>query len=171
LAAYYILNTSEISANLARYDGIRYGESKQESANLLEVYTQTRGEYLGEEVKRRIMLGTYALSAGYYDAYYLQAQKIRTLLQQDFQKAFEQVDIIVGPVSPFLPFKIGERVADPLAMYLVDLYTVPVNLVGLPALSLPIGRVGDLPVGMHFIGKPLSEAFLFGVAKATEKLL
>jgi aspartyl-tRNA(Asn)/glutamyl-tRNA(Gln) amidotransferase subunit A len=171
LAVYYILNTSEVSANLARYDGIRYGESRQESADLLGVYMQSRGEYLGEEVKRRIMLGTYALSAGYYDAYYLKAQKVRTLLQQDFQNAFAKVDVIAGPVSPFLPFTIGERVADPLAMYLVDLYTVPANLAGLPALSLPIGKIGNLPVGMHAVGKPLSEPFLFGVAKAAEKLL
>ncbi|HEX9722543.1 MAG TPA: Asp-tRNA(Asn)/Glu-tRNA(Gln) amidotransferase subunit GatA [Candidatus Paceibacterota bacterium] len=171
LGAYYILNTSEVSSNLARYDGIRYGESAQGGNNLLSVYTESRKEFLGKEVKRRIMLGTYALSAGYYDAYYIKAQKIRTLLKRDFDTVFGQVDCVVGPVTPFLPFKISERVADPLAMYLVDLYTVPVNLVGLPALSLPVGNVGDLPVGMHFVGKPLSESLLFGIAKATEKLL
>jgi aspartyl-tRNA(Asn)/glutamyl-tRNA(Gln) amidotransferase subunit A len=173
LAAYYILNTSEVSANLARYDGIRYGASvtqnpKSKIQNLLDVYLQTRGKYLGEEVKRRIMLGTYALSAGYYDAYYLKAQKIRTLLQKDFDDAFQRVDVLVGPPSPFLPFKVGERTQDPLAMYLVDLYTVPVNLVGLPALSMPAGNTGNLPVGLQIIGKPLQENVLFAVAKGLE---
>lgn len=175
LAAYYILNTSEVSSNLARFDGIRYGEfaasKKSETNDLLQVYLQSRGKYLGDEVKRRIMLGTYALSAGYYDAYYIKAQKMRTLLQKDFSNAFEKVDIIAAPPSPFLPFKIGERAEDPLAMYLVDLYTVPVNLVGLPALSVPIGRVGDLPAGMQIIGKPLRENVLFATAKDLEKLV
>ncbi|MEK7542472.1 MAG: Asp-tRNA(Asn)/Glu-tRNA(Gln) amidotransferase subunit GatA [Patescibacteria group bacterium] len=175
LAAYYILNTSEVSANLARYDGIRYGESRAKSQkpianSLLDVYFQTRGEYLGEEVKRRIMLGTYALSEGYYDAYYLKAQKVRTLLQKDFDAAFQNVDVIMGPPSPFLPFKIGERSENPLAMYLVDLYTVPVNLVGLPALSAPAGTAANLPVGLQIIGKPLQENLLFAVAKGLEKL-
>ncbi|MBI2098351.1 MAG: Asp-tRNA(Asn)/Glu-tRNA(Gln) amidotransferase subunit GatA [Candidatus Wildermuthbacteria bacterium] len=170
LAAYYIINTSEVSANLARFDGIRYGKSASRGQNLLDVYLQTRGEYLGAEVKRRIMLGTYALSAGYYDAYYLKAQKVRTLLQQDFTAAFTDVDVIMGPPSPFLPFKIGERTEDPLTMYLVDLYTVPVNLVGLPALSLPIGYTQGLPVGLQIIGKPLQENLLFAIAKDLEKL-
>ncbi len=175
LAAYYILNTSEVSANLARYDGIRYGESRVKSqepraSTLLDVYLQTRGTYLGEEVKRRIMLGTYALSAGYYGAYYVKAQKIRTLLQKDFDEAFQKVDILMGPPSPFLPFKIGERAQDPLAMYLVDLYTVPVNLVGLPALAMPAGTANNLPVGLQIIGKPLQENLLFAVAKGLESL-
>ena len=171
LATYYVLNTSEVSSNLARYDGIRYGSSQQEGSDLMSLYTESRGEYLGEETKRRIMLGTYALSAGYYDAYYVRAQKIRTLLKQDFDEVFKSVDVIAGPVSPTLPYKIDERTQDPLLMYLGDMYTVPVNLVGLPALSLPVGTVGDLPVGLHLIGKPLCESFLFAVAKETEKLL
>ena len=171
LAAYYVLNASEVSSNLARFDGIRYGESVQSgTSDLLHVYTQTRGKYLGDEVKRRIILGTYALSAGYHDAYYLKAQKIRTLLQRDFDSAFEKVDVIMAPPSPFLPFKIGERTEDPLAMYLVDLYTVPVNLVGLPALSVPVGRVDNLPIGLQIIGKPLQENVLFATAKDLEKL-
>jgi len=171
LAAYYIINTSEVSANLARFDGIRYGKSVSRGQNLLDIYLQSRGEYLGAEVKRRIMLGTYALSAGYYDAYYLKAQKVRTLLQHDFAAAFTDVDVIMGPPSPFLPFKIGERTEDPLTMYLVDLYTVPVNLVGLPALSLPVGYAQGLPVGLQIIGKPLQENLLFAVAKDLEKLV
>ena len=170
LAAYYIINPSEISANLARYDGIRYG-AWESAPNLLDTYRKTRGKYFGAEVKRRIMLGTYALSAGYYDAYYLKAQKIRSLLKREFDEAFQNVDVIAGPVSPTLPFKIGEKAQDPLAMYLVDLYTVPVNLAGLPALSLPAGRAGDLPVGLHLIAKPLAENLLFATAKTFEKLL
>ena len=177
LAAYYILNTSEVSANLARFDGIRYGASAIRSStefrvnNLLGVYLQTRGEYLGPEVKRRIMLGTYALSAGYYEAYYLKAQKVRTLLKNDFDQAFTKADVIIGPPSPFLPFKIGERAQDPLAMYLVDLYTVPVNLAGLPAISVPVGQVDGLPLGLQIIGKAFQENLLFAVAKDLEKLV
>lgn len=175
LATYYIVNMSEASANLARYDGIRYGLSKREG-DLLHVYLDSRGE-LGPEVKRRIMLGTYTLSAGYYDAYYTKALKIRTLLRQDFETAFEKVDVIAGPVSPFLPFKIGERVEDPLAMYLVDIYTVPVNLAGLPGLSVPVGSVGNpsagsgqgLPVGIQFIGRPFQENTLFEAGRVIER--
>src|SRR3989344_254129 len=170
LAAYYIINTSEASANLARYDGMRYGLSVQEGSFLLDAYLDSRGGGLGTEVKRRIILGTYALSAGYYEAYYNKAQKVRTLLKQDFEKAFEKVDIIVGPVSPFLPFKIGERITDPLQMYLVDIYTVPVNLAGLPALSIPAGKVGDLPVGLHIIAPAFEEQRLFETGKLFEKL-
>ncbi len=170
LAAYYIINMSEASANLARYDGIRYGLSLQEGASLLDTYLDSRGEGLGIEVKRRIILGTYALSAGYYEAYYNKAQKVRTLLKQDFQKAFEKVDVIAGPVSPFLPFKIGERITDPLQMYLVDIYTVPVNLAGLPGLSVPAGKVGDLPVGLHMIAPAFEEQRLFETGKLFEKL-
>ncbi|OHA67166.1 MAG: glutaminyl-tRNA synthase (glutamine-hydrolyzing) subunit A [Candidatus Wildermuthbacteria bacterium RIFCSPHIGHO2_02_FULL_47_12] len=170
LAAYYIINTSEASANLARYDGMRYGLSVQEGSFLLDAYLDSRGGGLGTEVKRRIILGTYALSAGYYEAYYNKAQKVRTLLKQDFEKAFEKVDIIVGPVSPFLPFKIGERITDPLQMYLVDIYTVPVNLAGLPALSIPAGKVGDLPVGLHMIAPAFEEQRLFETGKLFEQL-
>lgn len=175
LAAYYIINMSEASANLARYDSIRYGVSqirnpKFEIRNLLDVYLENRGEGFGAEVKRRIILGTYALSAGYYEAYYNKAQKVRTLLKQDFEKAFEEVDVIVGPTSPFLPFKIGERITDPLQMYLVDIYTVPVNLAGLPALSVPAGKVGNLPVGLHMIAPAFREDTLFEAGKLFEKL-
>ena len=127
-------------------------------------------EGLGTEVKRRIMLGTYALSAGYYEAYYLKAQKVRRLLRQDFDKAFESVDVILGPTSPVLPFKIGERVADPLAMYLVDIYTVPVNLTGLPGMSMPAGFVDGLPVGLHLISKPFDEQTLFAAGNAIEQI-
>ncbi len=170
LAAYYIINTSEASANLARYDGMRYGLSLQEGSSLMDAYLDSRGQGLGTEVKRRIILGTYALSAGYYEAYYNKAQKVRTLLKQDFEKAFEKVDVIVGPVSPFLPFRIGERITDPLQMYLVDIYTVPVNLAGLPALSVPAGTVGNLPVGLHMIAPAFEEQRLFQMGKLFEKL-
>ena len=172
LPAYYIINPSEASANLARYDGIKYGLSTdnnstiQQSNNLLDVYLSSRGKGFGEEVRRRIMLGTYALSAGYYEAYYLKAQKVRNLVRNDFEKVFKQVDIIMAPVSPILPFKIGEKIEDPLSMYLVDVYTVSVNLTGLPALSLPIGKVGNLPVGLQIIGKWFEEDKIFEVGEA-----
>ncbi len=169
LAAYYIINMSEASANLARYDGMRYG-IHEDTENLEESYLRNRGEGLGTEVKRRIMLGTYALSAGYYEAYYLKAQKVRRLLRQDFDKAFESVDVILGPTSPVLPFKIGERLADPLAMYLVDIYTVPVNLAGLPGMSMPAGFVEGLPVGLHLISKPFDEQTLFAAGNIIEQI-
>ncbi|MBI2577372.1 MAG: Asp-tRNA(Asn)/Glu-tRNA(Gln) amidotransferase subunit GatA [Candidatus Wildermuthbacteria bacterium] len=169
LAAYYIINTSEASSNLARYDGIRFGR-QAEGGDLLETYLSTRGTYLGNEVKRRIMLGTYALSAGYYEAFYVKAQKIRTLLAKDFEAAFQKVDVVMGPVCPFLPFRIGERIQDPLAMYLGDIYTVPVNLVGLPALSLPVGFADNLPVGLHIIAPAFREEILFGVGKSIEQM-
>ncbi len=170
LPAYYIINPSEASANLARYDGIKYGLSDNKGKDLLDVYLQSREGGFGAEVIRRIMVGTYALSAGYYDAYYLQAQKVRTLVKKDFEKAFEKVDAILSPVSPFLPFKIGEKIDDPLSMYLVDVYTVSANLVGLPALSLPAGKVGDLPVGLQIIGKPFEENKILDIAEAFEKI-
>ena len=174
LPAYYIINPSEASANLARYDGIKYGYSKisnlkSQISNLLDVYLESRGEGFGEEVRRRIMLGTYALSAGYYEAYYLRAQKVRTLVRNDFEKAFKKVEAIFTPVSPFLPFKIGERISDPLSMYLVDIYTVSINLAGLPALSLPVGKVGNLPVGLQIIGKPFEENKILEIGKIFEK--
>lgn len=168
LAAYYIINMSEASANLARYDGIRYGLSTKQK-ELMDEYLLNRGQGFGEEVKRRIMLGTFALSAGYYEAYYLKAQQVRTLLRQDFEKAFEKVDVIAGPVSPFLPFKIGERFQDPLAMYLVDIYTVSVNLAGLPAISVPAGFADSLPVGLHLIANSFQEQLLFDTAKVFEQ--
>jgi len=169
LAAYYVINMSEASANLARYDGMRYGLHK-EAPDLLQEYLDSRGEGLGTEVKRRIMLGTYALSEGYYDAYYVKAQKVRSLLKQDFDNAFAKVDVIMGPTVPVLPFRLGERTQDPLSMYLVDIYTVPVNLVGLPGISLPAGTVGNLPVGLQVTAPAFQEDLLFSVGKALENM-
>lgn len=174
LACYYIIMPSEVSANLARYDGIKYGASKarepesQEIKNLFDVYFKTRQEYLGREVRRRIMLGTYALSAGYYDAYYLKAQRVRTLIKKDFENVFQDVDLIIAPTSPILPFKFGEKTASPLSMYLADVYTVPVNLAGLPALSLPCGKVGHLPVGLQIIGPWWGEETILDLAGIVE---
>ncbi|MEK7503486.1 MAG: Asp-tRNA(Asn)/Glu-tRNA(Gln) amidotransferase subunit GatA [Patescibacteria group bacterium] len=169
LPAYYIINPSEASANLARYDGIKYGFSKQEKS-LLDVYLKSRGEGFGAEVRRRIMLGTYALSSGYYEAYYKRAQKVRTKVIEDFNNAFKKVDMIITPTSPILPFKIGEKIEDPLSMYLVDVYTVSINLAGLPALSVPCGQVGKLPVGLQLIGQPFKENQIFEAASFLEKL-
>ncbi|MEK7510128.1 MAG: Asp-tRNA(Asn)/Glu-tRNA(Gln) amidotransferase subunit GatA [Patescibacteria group bacterium] len=174
LAVYYIINSSEASANLARYDGMRYGTAgtkhQMPNVSLLDIYLERRGEGFGPEVKRRIVFGAYALSAGYYDAYYTKAQKIRTLLKQDFEQAFQKVDVIVGPVSPVLPFKIGEKIENPLSMYLVDMYTVPVNLAGIPGLSIPAGNVQNLPVGLQLIAPAFSEHLLFQVGKMFEKI-
>ncbi|MDD5738365.1 MAG: Asp-tRNA(Asn)/Glu-tRNA(Gln) amidotransferase subunit GatA [Candidatus Pacebacteria bacterium] len=174
LACYYILATCEASANLARFDGIRYGYSgirNQESGikNLFEVYSKTRGEGFGDEVKRRIMLGTFALSSGYYDAYYLKAKKTQALIKKDFNKAFEKCDFILTPTSPFPAFNIAEKIDDPLKMYLSDIYTVPVNLAGVPALSMPAGLDGILPVGLQIIGKHFSDFDILQLAKAIEK--
>ena len=168
LAIYYIINTSEVSSNLARFDGMRYGLSEQRD-NLLKTYLATKGKGFGAEVKRRIMLGTYALSSGYYDAYYIKAQKIRALLKQDFDKAFEKVDVIMGPVAPYPAFKIGEK-TDPLSMYLADIYTVSPNLAGLPGISIPAGETENLPVGLQIIGKPYEEQTLFEMGKTFESL-
>lgn len=174
LPAYYIIVPSEVSANLARYDGIRYGR-QHPAASLYNTYTHSRQEALGSEVKRRIMLGTYTLSAGYYDAYYLQAQKVRRLVREDFEKAFERVDVIAGPTAPGPAFKIGEKITDPVQMYLEDIYTVAVNLAGVPAISIPAGSVEKegrkLPVGLQIIGKWFGEEELLGIAEATEKIL
>ncbi len=170
LAAYYIICTSEASANLARFDGIRYGLSKT-GKNLLEGYYRSREEGFGDEVKRRIMLGIFALSSGYYDAYYLKAQKVRTLIKQDFEKAFKKVDFILTPVSPFPAFKIGEKMDDPLKMYLADIYTVSINLAGLPAISLPAGKVKDLPVGLQIIAPAFNEPAIFSLAEQIEKMI
>jgi len=166
LATYYIIMPSEASTNLSRYDGMKYGLSKQEGEDLLAVYVKTKQEGFGDEVKRRIMLGTYALSAGYYDAYYLKAQKVRTLIKQDFDKAFEKVDAIFTPTCPTTAFKIGEKTADPLTMYLSDIFTVSVNLVGLPAISVPVGSASNLPVGLQIIGKPFEENKILNIAKS-----
>jgi len=161
IATYYIVATAEASSNLARYDGIHYGKRAADIKNLSDVYTKTRGEFFGEEVKRRIMLGTYVLSSGYYDAYYLKGLKVRTLIKQDFEKAFKNVDAIITPTCPTPAFKIGEKSADPLQMYLSDIFTVSVNLAGLPAISLPCGfSDNNLPIGLQLIGKPFDESTL-----------
>ncbi|MBN3870606.1 MAG: Asp-tRNA(Asn)/Glu-tRNA(Gln) amidotransferase subunit GatA [Nostoc sp.] len=170
LPTYYIIAPSEASANLARYDGVKYGYRAPDADNLLSMYTRTRATGFGTEVKRRIMIGTYALSAGYYDAYYLKAQKVRTLIKQDFQKAFGVVDVLVCPTSPTTAFKAGEKTTDPLSMYLTDLMTIPVNLAGLPSLSLPCGFDDQgLPIGLQLIGNVLREDQLFQVAYAYEQ--
>jgi aspartyl-tRNA(Asn)/glutamyl-tRNA(Gln) amidotransferase subunit A len=170
LACYYIIAPAEASANLARFDGIRYGLSVK-ADNLMDVYSKTKGHGFGQEVKRRIMLGTYTLSSGYYDAYYKKAQEVRQLIKQDFVKAFEEVDLIFAPVSPVPAIKIGERSDDPLSMYLMDIYTVSVNLAGLPGLSLPAGKVDGLPVGLQIIGNHFQENKILGVASFIEKML
>ncbi len=170
LPSYYIIAPSEASANLARYDGVKYGYRAADADNLIEMYTRTRATGFGAEVKRRIMLGTYALSAGYYDAYYLKAQKVRTLIKEDFEKAFEQVDVLACPTAPTTAFKAGEKTSDPLSMYLVDLMTIPVNLAGLPGISVPCGFDDNgLPIGLQLIGKALREDQLFQVAYAYEQ--
>jgi len=170
IAAYYIIAPSEASANLARYDGVKYGTRIEDAENLMEMYTQTRAEGFGAEVKRRIMIGTYALSAGYYDAYYLKAQKVRTLIKQDFEAAFEQVDVLVSPTAPTTAFKLGDKSQDPLNMYLIDLMTIPVNLAGLPGMSVPCGFDSQgLPIGLQIIGNVLREDQVFQVASAYER--
>ncbi|MFN4196832.1 MAG: Asp-tRNA(Asn)/Glu-tRNA(Gln) amidotransferase subunit GatA, partial [Caldimicrobium sp.] len=152
VATYYIIAPAEACSNLARYDGIKYGY-RASSKSLLELYKKSRSEGFGKEVKRRIMLGTYALSAGYYDAYYLKAAKVRTLIKEDFEKAFKEVDLLIGPTTPTLPFKLGEKISDPLQMYLSDIFTIPVNLAGVPALSLPIALSKEgLPISAQIIG-------------------
>ncbi|MFD2618371.1 Asp-tRNA(Asn)/Glu-tRNA(Gln) amidotransferase subunit GatA [Terrilactibacillus laevilacticus] len=166
--AYYIIASSEASANLARFDGVRYGV-RAESNDLIEMYKKSRNEGFGDEVKRRIMLGTFALSSGYYDAYYKKAQQVRTLIKQDFEKVFEEYDVIVGPTTPTTAFKIGEKVDDPLTMYANDILTIPVNLAGVPAISLPCGLSDGLPVGLQIIGKPFDEGTIYRTAHAYEQ--
>ena len=169
LATYYLIAPAEASSNLARYDGVRYG-LRVEGKNLQAMYGRTRDQGFGLEVKRRIMLGTYALSAGYYDAYYLKAQKVRTLIKQDFVDAFRTVDAVISPTSPTAAFRIGEKVSDPLAMYLNDVFTLPCNLAGLPGLSLPCGFTrGNLPIGLQVLGKPWDEARVLRIARAFER--
>ncbi|MEK7989543.1 MAG: Asp-tRNA(Asn)/Glu-tRNA(Gln) amidotransferase subunit GatA [Thiotrichaceae bacterium] len=162
--AYYIIAPAECSSNLSRFDGVRFGYRCENPVDLVDMYKRSRGEGFGAEVKRRIMVGTYALSAGYYDAYYLKAQQIRRLISDDFKAAFEKVDIILGPTTPTPAFKIGEKTDDPVTMYLSDIYTIAVNLAGLPAMSLPAGFVNNLPVGMQLIGNYFDEAKLLNVA-------
>ncbi len=169
VATYYIIAPAEASANLARYDGIRFGHSVRDG-DVLGNYLASRGTGFGPEVKRRIMLGTYALSAGYYDAFYLKAQKVRTLIKGDFDRAFESVDAIVTPVSPTVAFPLGSKLADPVAMYLADVCTIPVNVAGLPGLSVPCGLSEGLPVGLQFIGRPFEELRLFQLGRAYEAI-
>jgi aspartyl-tRNA(Asn)/glutamyl-tRNA(Gln) amidotransferase subunit A len=169
LAVYYIIAPSEASANLARYDGVKYGFSYQDTDSVWEALEKTRQFGFGDEVKRRIMLGTYALSAGYYDAYYLKAQKVRTLIRREFDEAFAKFDALVTPTSPTVPFKIGEKVDDPLQMYLSDVCTLPINIAGLPAISIPAGFGDGLPIGMQLIGKPFGEETILRIAYAYEQ--
>ncbi|MEC2065406.1 Asp-tRNA(Asn)/Glu-tRNA(Gln) amidotransferase subunit GatA [Bacillus inaquosorum] len=169
LATYYLLSSSEASANLARFDGIRYGYRTDNAENLIDLYKQTRAEGFGNEVKRRIMLGTFALSSGYYDAYYKKAQKVRTLIKKDFEDVFEKYDVIVGPTTPTPAFKIGENTKDPLTMYANDILTIPVNLAGVPGISVPCGLADGLPLGLQIIGKHFDESTVYRVAHAFEQ--
>ena len=166
LPVYYLIAPAEASANLARYDGIRYGP-RIPADEMWEIFRQTRGEKFGREVKRRIMLGTYALSSGYYDAYYGQAQKVRTLIKRDFETAFESVDVIAAPVAPTTAFRIGDHTGDPLSMYLEDIFTLPANLAGVPGLTFPVGFDNQgLPVGMQLMGSHFKEEILFETVHA-----
>ena len=170
IACYYIIATAEASSNLARYDGVRYTSRSEAASTLSDMYRHTRGEGFGAECKRRIMLGTYVLSAGYYDAYYLKAQKVRALIARDFARAFAEVDAIVAPVSPFPAFKLGEKIDDPLAMYLSDIYTITGSLAGIPCMSVPCGRTAEgLPVGMQILAKHFDEPTMFRLADAFER--
>ncbi|HJV47417.1 MAG TPA: Asp-tRNA(Asn)/Glu-tRNA(Gln) amidotransferase subunit GatA [Bacillota bacterium] len=167
---YYILAPCEASSNLARYDGVRYGVRSDNGENLIEMYKETRSHGFGSEVKRRIMIGTYALSSGYYDAYYKKAQKVRTLIKQDFEQLFSKYDVIIGPTAPTTAYKIGEKISDPLTMYLNDICTVPVNLAGIPAISVPCGFAGNgMPVGLQIMGKHFDESTVLRVAHAYEQ--
>jgi aspartyl-tRNA(Asn)/glutamyl-tRNA(Gln) amidotransferase subunit A len=169
LDTYYIIATAEASSNLARYDGIRYGHRSKDAKDIVDLYFKSRAEGFGQEVKRRIILGTYVLSSGYYDAYYLRAQKVRTLIRQDFLNAYQEVDALLTPTSPIPAFKIGEK-SDPLAMYLCDIYTIGVNLAGLPGISVPCGFTkSGLPIGLQLIGQPFQEAGLLAIAHAYER--
>lgn len=163
VSAYYVVAPAEASANLSRFDGVRYGYRCEDPVDLEDMYKRTRSEGFGEEVKRRIMIGTYALSAGFYDAYYRKAQKIRRLIKDDFDRAFEEVDVIIGPTSPHTAFKLGSK-SDPVSMYLEDIYTIAVNLAGLPAASIPVGTANGMPMGMQIIGKYFDEARILNVA-------
>lgn len=169
LATYYLLSSSEASANLSRFDGVRYGLRSDNSDNLIEMYKQSRSEGFGEEVKRRIMLGTFALSSGYYDAYYKKAQKVRTLIKEDFTNIFEKYDVIIGPTAPSASFKCGSMTKDPLTMYMNDILTIPVNLAGVPAISVPCGLSDGLPIGLQIIGKHFDESTIYRVAHAFEQ--
>src|SRR5262249_17447852 len=170
VATYYLVATAEASSNLARYDGVHYGHRAEKYANLIDMYIRSRGEGFGAEVKRRIMLGTYALSSGYKDAYYVKALKVRRLIKDDFDRAFADCDVIAGPVSPTAAFKIGEKTADPLAMYLSDIYTIACNLAGIAGISIPCGFTkGGLPIGLQIQGPPFAEEKLLRVARMYER--
>ena len=169
VATYYLLAPAEASSNLARFDGVKFGHRSKEAKDIISMYYNTRREGFGPEVKRRIMLGTYALSAGYYDAYYLKALKVRTLIKADFDQAFERCDALLSPTAPTVAFRVGSKTADPLAMYLSDIATIPVNLAGLPAVSLPCGFAGKLPVGLQIIGRAFAEETLLRAAFAYEQ--
>jgi aspartyl-tRNA(Asn)/glutamyl-tRNA(Gln) amidotransferase subunit A len=168
VATYYLVATAEASSNLARFDGVRYGH-RADATSRREMYGRTRDEGLGPEVKRRIVLGTFVLSSGYYDAYYLRAQKVRTLIRRDFEQAFAACDVIATPTTPSPAFALGEKTTDPLQMYLEDVYTVPANLAGIPGLSLPCGRVDGLPVGLQLLGAPFAEATLLRIGRAYQE--
>ncbi|WP_055105208.1 Asp-tRNA(Asn)/Glu-tRNA(Gln) amidotransferase subunit GatA [Paenibacillus ihumii] len=168
VAAYYLLASSEASSNLSRFDGVRYGVRADHAGSLIDLYHESRSQGFGPEVKRRIMLGTYALSSGYYDAYYLKAQKVRTLIKQDFDQTFEKYDVIVGPTTPTTAFSLGSQVDDPLTMYLNDILTIPVSLAGVPALSIPCGFADGLPIGLQMIGKAFDESTILRLAHAFE---
>ncbi|MFO7813189.1 MAG: Asp-tRNA(Asn)/Glu-tRNA(Gln) amidotransferase subunit GatA [Pelovirga sp.] len=171
VACYYLIATAEASSNLARYDGVRFGVRHSSNGGLIDMYQQSRSAGFGDEVKRRIMLGTYALSSGYYDAYYLKAQKVRTLIRQDFTRVFDQVDLLLTPVAPTAAFKFGERTDDPLQMYLSDIFTIPVNLAGTCAMSIPCGfDATGLPIGLQLIGKPFGEGEMLQAAQAFEQV-
>lgn len=163
IPAYYVIASAECSSNLSRYDGVRFGYRCQNPADLTDLYTRSRGEAFGAEVKRRILMGTYALSAGYYDAYYLKAQQVRRLISDDFKRALSEVDVLMGPVTPGTAFKIGEKTSDPVQMYLEDIYTIAINLAGLPAMSIPAGFIDGLPVGLQIIGNYFSESKLLNI--------
>ncbi|MUT68624.1 Asp-tRNA(Asn)/Glu-tRNA(Gln) amidotransferase subunit GatA [Paenibacillus sp. NEAU-GSW1] len=169
IATYYLLASSEASSNLARFDGVRYGVRADNPDNLIDLYRKSRSQGFGPEVKRRIMLGTYALSSGYYDAYYLKAQKVRTLIKQDFDQAFSKFDVIMGPTAPTTAFRIGEQVGDPLTMYLNDICTIPVSLAGVPAISIPCGSANGMPIGLQIIGKAFDESTVLRAAHAFEQ--
>ncbi|MDP3970370.1 MAG: Asp-tRNA(Asn)/Glu-tRNA(Gln) amidotransferase subunit GatA [bacterium] len=168
--AYYIITPSEVSSNMARYDGIKFGYRAENASELMEVYKQSRSAGFGDEVKRRIMLGTYALSAGYYDAYYLKAMKVRTLIRNDFTTAFKDVDLIITPTTPTTAFKIGENMDDPIKMYLADIYTAPASLAGIPGLAIPCGEVDNLPVSVQILGPQWSESSVLQLGKVIEEL-
>ncbi|MFH0856838.1 MAG: amidase family protein, partial [bacterium] len=167
---YYIITPAEISSNLARFDGIRYGLSKQDGKNLLDIYLDSRGQGFGDEAKRRIMLGTFALSSGYYDAYYLKAQKVRAIIKKEIDEQLEKVDVIITPTTPDLPFKIGEQSNDPMKMYLEDIFLSTASLAGLPAISVPCGKIGNLPVGMQIIGRSMGEGDILKVGYNFSKI-